>query len=81
LTPLEKSIIAEIYFSDEKSINLDITNDLVLQLQEKKCIRRLSNISYTRTGFAFGLHHWIAEYIDDNQQFRTSLKRIYNKNK
>ncbi len=81
LTPLEKSIIAEIYFSDEKSINLDITNGLVLQLQEKKCIRRLSNIGYTRTGFAFGLHHWIAEHIDENQQFRASLKNIYDKNK
>jgi len=81
LTPLEKSIIAEIYFSDEKSINLDITNGAVIQLQEKIYIRRLSNIGRSLSGFAFGLQPWIAEYIDENQQFRASLKRIYDKNK
>lgn len=81
MTPLEKSIIAEIYFSDEKSINLDITNGAVIQLQEKIYIRRLSNIGRSLSGFAFGLHHWIAEYIDENQQFRASQKRIYDKNK
>lgn len=81
LTPLEKNIIAAIYFSDEKSIKLDITNGAVIQLQEKIYIRRLSNIGRSLSGFPFGLQPWIAEYIDENQQFRTSLKRIYDKNK
>lgn len=79
LTSLEKLIIAEIYFSDEKSIKLDITNGVVIQLQEKIYIRRLSNIGRSISGFAFGLQPWIAEYIDENQKFRSSLRRIYNK--
>ncbi len=79
LTSLEKLIIAKIYFSDEKSVNFDISNGAIIQLQEKGYIRRLSFIGRRLSGFAYGLQPWIAEYIDENQKFRSSLRRIYNK--
>ncbi|MDE6473690.1 MAG: TIR domain-containing protein [Clostridia bacterium] len=81
LTPLEKSIIAEIYFSDEKCIDLDLSSGVTIQLQEKLYIRRLTEVSTCGLEFAFGLQKWIADFIDDNQKFRSALRRIYNKQK
>ncbi len=81
LTPLEKSIIAEIYFSDEKCIDLDLSSGVTIQLQEKLYIRRLTEVSTCGLDFAFGLQKWIADFIDDNQKFRSALRRIYNKQK
>lgn len=79
LTPLEKSIIAEIYFSDEKCIDLDLSSGVTSQLEEKLYIRRLTEISTVGFVFSFGLQKWIADYIDENEEFRNELKIIKEK--
>ena len=79
LTPLEKSIIAEIYFSDEKCIDLDLSSGVTSQLEEKLYIRRLTEISTVGFVFSFGLQKWIADYIDENEEFRNELKIIKKK--
>ena len=52
---------------------------LILELEEKLYIRRLTEISTVGFVFSFGLQKWIADYIDENEEFRNELKIIKKK--
>ena len=74
LTNLEKEIIASIYFSEEKCLKLSPFDGVIIQMEEKKLIRRLSNVG-RRSGFPYALQTWLIEYIDSNEEYCQSLKK------
>lgn len=79
LTNLEREIIASIYFSEEKCLKLSPFDGVTIQMEEKKIIRRLSDVGRRFSGFPYALQNWLIECIDENEEFSQSLKSLLKK--
>lgn len=75
LNIVEKALIAYLYFKDDRIENLNIMDGVVNLLSKKLYIYRLSGQSFNYT-FPFTLQPWVLDYIKENNDFKSELKKI-----
>ena len=63
----EKNVIADMYFSKDRTKDLDIKDALTGQLEAKTMIGRGSNMSSVGYKFSYFLQPWVIECINKNK--------------
>jgi len=76
----ERNIIADMYFSKDRTKDLDIRDALTGQMTAKQIIGRGSNMSSRGFDFSYFLQHWVIECIDKNKSLKMELKKLSEEN-